>query len=231
MKRKIYVFTIVIGLWGCNGKTEQNRQVTDILDDKTKLNSKEIAQLDSLNIDFQLRADCYAYSSDKNAESSNGEAHSDNLPRKVDGKFSRQGFYLVINQDEFSVIDSSILGCKLYLINTSDDKVKIEASDSRLFIIAEALNDRNEWTPITYFPSSKCGNSYHTVILDKAEYWKFNIPIFKGNFKTKLRYTLTIDTDKKISSNEITAFINKGQFDTQRKQGHSNNNIMDPYSE
>lgn len=232
--KQLTTILIATGLLGCNEQTkpiETKTPVTEVAGQTTSLTQTEIKGLDSVNIDFQFRGDCYAYSSAKNAEESNGEAHSDNLPKKVNKSFLRQGFYLIINKDESVKIDSAILGCKLYLVNTTDSLIKLNASDSRLFIVAEALNDKNEWTPISYLPSSGCGNSYHTVVLDKDEYWSFVIPVFKGSIKTKLRYTLTIDKNNKISSNEIVAYLNKGQFDKDNKQGHSSNNIMDPYSE
>jgi hypothetical protein len=198
---------------------------------KSSLSNKEIKQLDSVNIYYQIRGHCYAYSSKKNAEPSNGEAHSSNLPMKNNNSFPNHGVYLLINETEYTPIDSVYLGCKLYLINTSDELVTFKASDSRLYIVAEALNDKNEWMPISYLPSSYCGNSYHTVKLDENEYWGFDIPVFKGSFKTKLRYTLTIDKENKISSNEVIAFINRSQLDKKNKQGHTPNNIMDPYDD
>ena len=160
--------------------------VTEVTEQITSLTQYNTKGIDSVNIDFQFRGDCYAFSSAKNAEESNGEAHSDNLPNKVDKSFPRQGFYLVINQNEFSKIDSAILGCKLYLVNTTDSLIKLDASDSRLYIVAEALNDKKEWAPISYLPSSGCGNSYHTVVLDKDEYWRFDIPVFKGAIRADL---------------------------------------------
>ncbi len=234
--RIIQVVAILIsaGLWGCSGQTKtKDLQTTaaEMSGQTSSLTQTEIKGPDSVNIDFQFRGDCYAYSSKKNAIESNGEAHSDNLPKKVDKTFQRNRFYLVINENETSIIDSAVLGCKLYLVNTTDALIKLEASDSRLYIVAEALNEENQWTPISYLPSSGCGNSYHTVILDKDEYWSFDIPVFKGAIKTKLRYTLTIDKDNKISSNEIIAYLNKGQFDKNNKEGHRSNYLMDPYDE
>ncbi len=225
---------ITIGLLSCNSKIKSKEirtPVNSIPGQTTSLTKTEIEGLDSANIDFQFRGDCYAYSSAKYAEESNGEAHSDNLPKMVDKSFPRQGFYLVINQSELIKIDSAILGCKLYLVNTTDSLIKLDASDSRLYIIAEALNENKVWTPISYLPSSGCGNSFHSVALDKNEYWSFDIPIFKGSYKTKLRYTLTIDKNNKISSNEIVANLNMGQFDKDNKQGHSSSTVMDPYEE
>jgi len=185
MKQLTTIF-IAIGLLGCNEQTkltETKTPVTEVAGQTTSLTQTEIKGLDSVDIDFQFRGDCYAYSSAKNAEESNGEAHSKNLPKKVDKSFPRQGFYLVINQNEFSKIDSAILGCKLYLVNTTDSLIRLEASDSRLYIVAEALNEKKEWTPISYLPSSGCGNSHHTVVLDKDEYWRLTFLFSKAHLK------------------------------------------------
>jgi hypothetical protein len=194
------------------------------------LTVQETKKLDSVDIDYQLRGNCYAYSSKKNALPSNGEAHSHNLPKPVNGQFPDSGFYLKINEKQLVKIDSNYLGYKLYLINSSNNKVELEAQDSRLNIVAEAWNPTNKtWMPVTYLPSSKCGNSYHKVILDKDEYWEFEISVFKGSMKTRLRYVLLLENDKKVISNEIQAFLNPGQFNRESKQGHQPKNIMDPY--
>jgi hypothetical protein len=186
---------------------------------------------DSLNIKFQFRGNCYAYSSPKNAIPSNGEAHSDNLPKKVGGQLKQGKFYLYIDIDRKVVFEKGTKGCMLYLVNTTDSMVELNASDSRLYIVAEALTESGKWKPISYLPSSGCGNSYHIVKLDKQEYWEFPVYVFKGNFKTKLRYTLTINGNHKISSNQMEVFINKEQFDPEKKQGHSPLNLMDPYAD
>jgi len=211
--------------------TEQTNVVTEILGRENSMSQTEINELDSLNIGFQFRGNCYAYSSGKNAIEHNGEWHSDNLPKKVDPYFPTKGLYLTINQNEPSKIDGKILGCKLYLVNTTDTLINLRASDSRLSILAEALNEHNEWTEISYLATSSCGNSYHTIILDVDEYWTFDIPVFKGPFKTKLRYTLTINKNIKIISNEIAVYLNKAQFSEENKEEYSKKNIMDPCEE
>ena len=218
--KNLTIFVILIGLWSCKGQTNSspNQTVKEITGKTTILTPSEIQISDSLNIDFQFRAYCYAYSSAKNAVKSNGEAHSDNLPKKIDSFFPRQGLYLVINQNEIGRFDNSILAHKLYLVNTTDSSIELDASDSRLNIVAEALNDKKEWIKISYVS----GNRYHTVVLDKDEYWSFNVPILKGTTKTKLRYILKIDENKKISSNEIICFVNQGQFEAEYEEESSN---------
>lgn len=191
--------------------------------------NEQISALDSINIPFQLRGFCYAYSSDKNKERSNGEAHSSNFPKNTENMFSITGFYLLINEKAFTKINEKFLGCKLYLINRTDSLVTLSAQDSRLNIIPEAKDKNGEWKPIGYNPSSWCGNSYHTIKLDNNEFWEFSIPIFTGPFHT--RYTLIYGDSVKFSSNEITGCINPSQFDTENKQGHSPVDLMDPYAE
>ncbi|MEO5645084.1 MAG: hypothetical protein ABIQ40_11355 [Bacteroidia bacterium] len=213
------LFCLSVWIIGCSvAINEYTVAVTELPQRKTKLTQEEIKSLDSVDVHFHLRGGCYAYSSNKNAIASNGEAHSNNTAQAVDGTFPREGFYLIINRNELIKIDGGKLGCKLYLVNTSDSLVNLSASDSRLYIVAEALNEDNIWQPITYLQSSWCGNSYHTVALDTNEFWEFDIPVFKGELKTKVRYTLSLGNKGQIHSNEIVAFINRDQFDVTKKQ-------------
>ena len=227
----LILISILLALYSCNEKNSGIRVIQEIPGLNSNLTTTEVSQLDSLNIHFQHRANCYAYSSKKNAQKSNGEAHSNNLPKMIDDQFPRNGLYLLINDKEKIQIHDTNLGCKLYLINTSESLIEFNAIDSRINIFAEALNENNKWSSISFLPFSSCGNSYHTIKLDKNEYWDFNIPIFKGTMKTKIRYRLQIDKENKIVSNEVSAYLNPEQFNIHMKEGYQNNNIMDPYTE
>lgn len=189
------------------------------------------SQVDSLDIEYQVRGFCYAYSSQDNAIPSNGEAHSSNVARKIDSRFPDKGFYMVLNEKENMIIDNNFLGAALYLVNTTGNAIQLQAQDSRLDIIPEAKDKKGEWKSIGYLPSSWCGNSYHTVTLGKDEYWKFEVPVFKGTTKTKLRYVLLLENGKKLYSNEVDAWLNPGQFDPSKKEGYEPENIMDPYND
>jgi hypothetical protein len=107
--------------------------------------------------------------------------------------------------------------------------IRFPASDNRLYLVAEALDESNKWMRITSLTSSFCGNSRHKVLLDSNEYWTFKAPIFKGSFQTKLRYTLYIGETTRICSNEIPVRINKTQFDKAPKKETSSINYNDPY--
>jgi len=97
-----------------------------------------------------------------------------------------------------------------------------------LDIVTEVQDTNGDWTSIVYLPRSWCGNSYHTITLGPDEYWEFAMPIFKGDFKTKLRYKLKNKLWTYVS-NEIDVFINKDQLDKEKKQGYKTKNLMDPY--
>ncbi|MBK8724334.1 MAG: hypothetical protein IPL95_19435 [Saprospiraceae bacterium] len=66
---------------------------------------------------------------------------------------------------------------------------------------------------------NKCGLSHHNIYLDSGYYWEFRMPVFEGNFKTKLRLELSKFHNgnlifQKLYSNEIEGNINISQFYT-----------------
>ncbi len=231
MKKILRVILIIIGLI-CFSQCKRKVDISNGIayDGKTKIEIDSLKNLDSLDIDFQIRGNCYAFSSEKNAKKSNGEAHSKNIAKPNNGKFGKGLFGLYLSENELQKVYKNNIGHTLYLINTTDKNVDLSAQDSRLDIKAEVKSKVGLWNEITYLPSSWCGNSYHTITLGSDEYWEFVQPIFKGSFKTTLRYKLELE-DNTIVSNEIIAFINPEQMDKERKEGHNAINIMDPYNE
>jgi hypothetical protein len=183
-----------------------------------------------LNIDFMLRGHIYAKSSIEDTTALGGFGGSDNLPKKINENLliGSSGLLLKIDTTQTTTINDKYNGYKLYIANKTDTIVRLEASDSRLSVIAEVFF-QGEWKPIEYLPSSWCGNSYHDVYLQQNEYWEFDIPKFSGKIKTKLRYKLILGKDNYLYSNEILTSINKGQLEN--KQGHNPNGIMDPYND
>lgn len=183
-----------------------------------------------LNIDFMLRGHIYAKSSIIDTTALGGFSDSDNLPKEINKNLNlaTNGLLLKIDTVQMTTINDKYNGYKLYIANKTDTIVRLDASDSRLSVIAEVFY-KGEWKPIEYLPSSWCGNSYHYVFLKPNEYWEFDIPKFTGKIKTKLRYKLILDKDKYLYSNEILTSINKGQL--KNKEGHKPNGIMDPYND
>lgn len=192
----------------------------------------DVSDLDSLDIVYQLQGECYAFSSEKNEQPSNGEWHSPNRPLETNGRFTQDKLYLLAEEQPVKYGDTDIVGHKLYLVNTTNKKAVFGVQDSRLSIITEVLDQYGNWKPITYLPSSFCGNSYHTITLDKNEYWEFIQPVYTGEFETKLRYRLDgQEGGKTIVSNEITTCINPEQMNPEQKERNKGGgNLMDPYS-
>ena len=186
--------------------------------------------VEPLNIDYMNRGYFYAYSE---TEKNNGWGMSNNYPKKINElKFPENQLSLVIDEKQEAIFQDKFYGCKLYLSNTSKEKIKLNASDSRLNILLQAKNSNGDWEYIEYLPSSWCGNSYHNLYLDSNEYWDFTIPLYEGSFKTKIRAVLLDNEDKAekaIYSNAINGFINPSQFFI--KNQYYPSNLMDPYNE
>lgn len=227
--------TVLISIFfSCTAQTEKvaESEEPDFIVNRSTPQDSINPDLDSADIDFQFRGQCYAFNSKKYSVKSNGEAHSSNLAQKIDDSFTDNKHYLFLNTAEYENTTGSKLAThKLYLVNTTNSKIEYGAQDSRLNIVAQAKDEHGEWKAISYLPSSWCGNSYHTVTLGKNEYWSFSVPVFKGSFETKLRYVLIKGGENLLVSNEIDVLINPNQFDSEKKQGHNPQGIMDPYDD
>jgi hypothetical protein len=177
-----------------------------------------------LNVDFKLRASKLAIG--KNKESG-GWYVNDNEAKPIKSKFTKEGTYLLIDEQAYTQILDTFLANRLYLVNNSEEKNCFTAQDSRLDIVMQAKNYLGIWRDIEYLPQSWCGNSFHEICLNKNQFWEFPSPIFEGKYKTKLRYKLTTPS-KTILSNEIGGYINPGQF--RNKLPYTPKSLMDPYT-
>lgn len=183
-----------------------------------------------IDVDHMLRGYIYAQSSLEDDDAIGGFGGSDNAPQKIKSQQFKdeKGLFLEIDTSKVVAFGKEYNGYKLYIGNKSDSVVKLSASDSRLYVIAEVYHD-NKWQAIEYLPSSWCGNSYHSVYLNKNECWSFTIPKITGEIKTKLRYRLMIGKDKYVYSNEIDTSFNALQLTN--KNPRKPKNIMDPYED
>lgn len=177
-----------------------------------------------------LRGYIYAKSSIEDSTALGGFGGSDNVAKSLKGNdfFNEKGFFLKIDTTRKVKLEEKYNGYNFYIVNKSDSTVKLVASDSRLFVIAEVLY-KGKWKPIEYLPSSWCGNSYHDVYLKQNEYWEFKVPKYDGKIKTKLRYSLMVGIEKFIYSNEIEVKINKKQLS--EKMEYNSKGLMDPYND
>jgi hypothetical protein len=128
-----------------------------------------------------VRGYLYAASAIEDSSAFGGFGGSDNIPKQLNNPlaFSQTGFLLMIETTKQTTFADKFNGFKLFLVNKTDSTLKLDASDSRLYITAEALVG-NKWQAIEYLPSSWCGNSYHHVYLKPNQYWEFAIPKYNG---------------------------------------------------
>ena len=102
MKKILKVILIIIGLIcfsHCKRKVDISNRIA--YNGKPKIEVDSLKYLDSLDIDFQLRGNCYAFSSEKNAKKSNDEAHSENIAKPNNGKFEKGLFGLYLSQNGY----------------------------------------------------------------------------------------------------------------------------------
>lgn len=194
-------------------------------------------QYDTLNVDYMVRAYCYAFASDKGPTMVEVDSQ----------RMSRTGaIALQLPSGEMSIrVDTSIAslfagayaGITAFVYNTTSDTVDISVQDNRLYIVTQALDEKGEWQDIEYAPSSWCGNSYYKIRLYPDEYWQLAIPRYTGDRKTLLRLAFTwrkawenqMETRKTVYSNTFPGSVNPGQF--WRKSGYEPSGFMDPYND
>lgn len=89
--------------------------------------------------------------------------------------------------DIYLNIHRKIKWIKGYLININNKEEVIYTEDLNLTMIKEAKNLDGKWIPIEYKFYGGCGNSQGLFSLKPQEQVEFEIPIYRGNFKTKAR--------------------------------------------
>lgn len=119
----------------------------------------------------------------------------------------------------------------VWITNETDESVWFDASDSRLFVVREALHWNGEWTAVEYVPRSWCGNSYHRVELPARTLWEFAAPVYDGALMVSMRFVLSIHKrgSEPIYSNVFRGRVTLDQFE--KKARYSPRGIMDPYFE
>ena len=202
-----------------------------------EIESKEL-KLKNLDIDFMNRGYFSAYSK-PNKKDLGGYGISRNIPKKIKNeKFPAKKLSLIVYEDSKDTIFGHFKAYNVTLSNLTKKEVNFSAQDSRLYMKVQAKDEDGVWKDIEYLPNSWCGNSYHTLTLERNNYWSFKTPVYTGGFKTKFRIELMItkrnedDTERLnifIYSNEYDGSINPGQF--WNKLEYSPSGIMDPYNE
>lgn len=189
-----------------------------------------------LNIDYMNRG--YFYASSPYREDLahlGGWGGSGNNFREIkDGDAYKQNeFHILVSESDTARFVRNVTAHLLQVVNNTDKTMYFDAQDSRLYMKIQAKDAAGTWRDIEYLPSSWCGNSYHQVYLAPHSYWNFEIPIYEGTLKTKLRAVLQYKTkakqksDKVLYSHEFDGSVNPGQFWFKRTYYPAG--LMDPY--
>jgi hypothetical protein len=202
-----------------------------------EIESKEL-KLKNLDIDFMNRGYFSAYSK-PNKNDLGGYGTSRNIPKQITNeKFPNKQLSLIVHVDSKDTIFSNFNAYNVTLSNLTNKEINFSAQDSRLYMKVQAKDEDGIWKDIEYLPNSWCGNSYHTLTLERNNYWSFKTPVYSGGFKTKFRIELMFTDRNKnekeekemiIYSNEYDGSINPGQFWNRLEYYPSG--IMDPYNE
>lgn len=177
-----------------------------ILWQKRKGTAEKITALD---IDYQL-------STSYNTRGYGWKAISSIIVNLERTDYKNNKLALILDDSETAVFNEEHKGISLYLINSTQKEVEAPSVDGSLYLVMQALDKDGIWKNIESYPSSFCGNSYVNTTIPAKYFFKYTAPVYEGEFKTKLRYSLTIiGKDKKITniySNEISGSINPAQF-------------------
>lgn len=109
--------------------------------------------------------------------------------------FPENKLSIVINHAKQAAFQGKNLGRKIYIANRSKHYFLFPAQDNQLFMCVQALNPENKWEDIEYIRPADCGNSYCVLMLYGNEYWTFVMPVYSGDYKTKLRVCLAYTYD------------------------------------
>lgn len=233
---KLIVSILLLTMTGSNSIHSTSFPLTTLESNEADT-TKRRDQFPEVNINHMIRGHFYAASPRvEYLDDIGGWGGSDNNFQKVNENLpvNNNRFEVYIDTAEITEWGEGYAGFNVYVINTARDTIFFQAQDSRLYMIVQAMNRIGEWKSIEYLPNSWCGNSYHKLYLPSGAYWNFEIPVFKGRYKTKLRISLSYrespdGNNHIVYSNEINGSINAGQF--WRKKKYTPNGIMDPYLE
>lgn len=87
-----------------------------------------------------------------------------------------------------------VKGYPVYIVNPTNNTIRVEEQDGRLMIIQEAMDAKGNWKPIECWIFSDCGYSYGGIALKPHSYIFTKIIAYMGEFETTLRLKFLNDT-------------------------------------
>lgn len=106
----------------------------------------------------------------------------------------------------------------IYLVNSTSSSKYIYSPGETLPVIHEALDSNNNWSPIEYRGTWGCGSGQRIQKINPNEFFMLFLPIYEGNYKTKLRVRINVGNCVYVSKpfdgtiNYQQFFINKNEF-------------------
>lgn len=166
-------------------------------------------------------------------------AFLENPPKPVskDQDFSLKKLGIWIDTNVKTTISDNHLAYRVFVYNQSKVSQRFGVQVKRLNMVIQALDPKGKWRDIQYLQQSWCGNAYESFQLDPNFYWELKIPVYTGDFKTKLRLALNyFDPNDKsdhpkpmmVYSNTYASSVNPSQF--WRTPVYQSSGIMDPFT-
>lgn len=162
----------------------QARQLLALLDTR-----KSLKPLDGADRS-EVRAMVGSEKEDK--EAFGGYYHSPNVPVPVPDslKAPADAVSVLVDASSVAVVPPRTLGMLVRIVNTTGAEAAFSACDSCIRLVLEAKDGEGKWWPLEDEPESTCGNSYHRAFLPEKKMWVVAVPVYSGEFRTKLRYRL-----------------------------------------
>lgn len=114
-----------------------------------------LAALKPVDVKFKVRGYCMA-GSIEDPEALGGYAKSDNLSRALRPGMAKgkTGLCLIAEPDAIATFGKTHRGMRVSLANPTDKELWVNASDSRLDLVQQAMDDKGQWQDVEYLPGS-----------------------------------------------------------------------------
>ena len=176
-----------------------------------------------LNIDYMHRIEYYsAREGQKGWADFYNRIGSDSIFSTNSGTHSPNKLQLIISPISKAELPQSDIhswhgGIQLFVANNSTDTSYFMTIEGALYLKLQAQDKYGNWKDIEYYPEPICGRSFYMHQLGPDEYWKFTLPRYEGEFKTKIRAELVYRKNKNgedniLYSNIVDGSVNPGQF-------------------
>lgn len=177
-----------------------------------RVQPSEIAWREVVEVRQPVDSQCFAGSDRQDPEAASGFSVSANESQRIDPAL-RVSPSLYLHADRsIRVPGGSGSGMRVWLVNGTREGVWLDAIDSSVAILQQALHPGGDWRDIERVRPAICGRSHHRVLLGPGRFWRFAAHRYDGPVKTRLRFRLVRGGHPDIVSNEFDGGVHLGQF-------------------